>query len=192
MPNVNAPRGFKPRKDAIGSAWASTINSYPIPSGYGTTLFTGDVAKLLTTGYVAKAAAAEQMRGVFAGFRWTDLSGLTRSSPYWPAGTVTMGGRDAVAYLHDDPNTIFEAQFTNSATVPGNNVQGKTFASYDAGGTPSNGLGGQGIDLTTQNTTAQQWRCIGFATRPDNDITAANSYGWFMPSLHDLRVNTGV
>lgn len=195
MPNTNAPRGFKPRKDAIGSAWSSTLNSYPLPSGYATSIFTGDVAKVLTTGYVAKAVAGDQFRGVVAGFKYTGTDGRTISSPVWLAGTVTQNGKDAQVLVQDDPNTVFEAQFTNSATIPTASVQGKTFNLFDAGGVPVTGLSGEGIDLTTQGVGAQQFRCIGFATRPDNDITAAggaNSYGLFVPALHDFRVNTGI
>jgi len=195
MPNTNAPRGFKPRKDAIGSAWASTLNSYPLPSGYATPIYTGDVVKVLTTGYVNKAVAGDQFRGVAAGFKWTGTDGRFFSSPFWPGGTVTQNAKDAQVLVQDDHNTVFEAQFTNSATVPTASVQGKTFNLFDAGGVNATGLSGEGIDLTTLGTSAQQFRCIGFSTRPDNDITAAGgaySYGLFVPALHDFRVNTGI
>lgn len=195
MPNTNAPRGFKPRKDAIGSAWASTLNTYPLASGTPATIYTGDVVKVLTTGFVTKAGPGDQMRGVAAGFKWTDATGTRVSSPFWPGGTVTKGARDAEVMMIDDPNTVFEAQFTNSATVPAANVQGKTFNLFDAGGTNLTGLSGQGIDLASQSTSPQQFRCIGFATHPDNDTTAsggAYSYGLFVPALHDFRVNAGI
>ena len=195
MPNTNAPRGFKPRKDAIGSAWSSTLNSYPLASGSATPIYTGDVVKLLTTGYIAKAAPGDQMRGVAAGFRWTGPDGRTVSSPFWPGGQVTQNAKDAQVLVQDDPNTVFEAQFTNAATIPGPNVSGKTFNLFDAGGVNATGLSGEGIDLATQGTGAQQFRCIGFATRPHNDTTAtggAYSYGLFVPALHDFRVNTGI
>lgn len=195
MPNLNSPRGFAPRKDAIGSAWSSTINSYALASGAPGPLYTKDVVKLLTTGFVAKALPGDQMRGVVAGFHWTGIDGRFVSSPSWPGGVVTQNGRDVQVLVYDDPNTVFEAQFTNGAASPGANVNGKTFNLFDGPGVPATGLSGQGVDVASQGTTAQQFRCIGFSTRPDNDVTAAtgaNSYGWFVPALHDLRVNTGI
>lgn len=192
MANTNAPRGFWPRKDGIGSAWAATLNSYPIASGYATNIFQNDVVKLLTTGFIAKAAAGDQMRGVAIGFKWTDLTGKLVASPYWPAGTVTKGALDAQVLMIDDPNTVFEAQFTNSASVPANADQGANFNLFDAGGGTAAGLSGEGIDYSTLTTAAAQFRFLGFSTRPDSDKTSAYSYGMFVPSLHDFRVNTAI
>lgn len=194
MPNLNAPRGFQPRKDAIGSAWSSTINSYALPSGFATPIYLHDVVKLLPTGFVAKALPGDQMRGVVAGFKWIGTDGRYVSSNSWPGGTITQNAKEVQVLVHDDPNTVFEAQFTNGNVPPAENVNGKTFNLFDAGGIPATGLSGEGIDIATQGITAQQFRCIGFSQRPDNDTTAAtgaNAYGWFQPALHDLRVNTG-
>lgn len=191
MPNVLAPHGFQARKNGIGSDWSSTLNTYKIASGYATNIFTRDIVKLLPTGTIALAAPADLMCGVAAGFKWTAANGKAEVSPFWPAGTVTLGGLPAEVMLHDDPNTTFEAQFTGAVVITQADV-GATFASSSAGGSTFIGLSGMGVDSATALATAQQWRFLGFAPNPANDVTTANSYGLFVPALHAFRVNTGI
>lgn len=192
MANTNAPRGFAPRRTNAGEAWSSTLNTYKLPSGYATTLATGDVVKFLSTGYVAKAAPGDQIRGIVAGVKYTDATGRRLAAPLWSGGTVTYLGKDAEVMVMDNPNGCFEAQFTNSAAVPVQADVGATFNLFDSGASLAQGLSGEGIDYTTLGTGALQFRFIGFSTRPDNDTTSAYSYGLFVPALHDFRVNTGI
>lgn len=193
MPNVNAPRGFQPRKNAIGSAWSHTINPYRLPSGYAANLAVYDPVKLLANGTIAKAAAGDQIRGVVAQINWIAPSGVWTASPTWAAGTVTQNGRAAEILVYDDPNTVYEARFANSASVPSLNDVGATFNTFDAGVNLAAGLSGAGVDYASLSPTlAQPWRFMGFSTRPDNDTVAAYPLGLFVPALHDLRVNTGI
>lgn len=196
MPNIDAPRGFQPVMSVGGSAaWNGATNAYRIASGYATNIFTNDPVILLTTGYINIAAAASQIRGVATGFYWVGANGIPNYSPYWPAGTVTQGAKDATVYVVDDPNTVFMAKFTGAATNPTVAAIGATFASTIGTGIIASGLSTSGANITTLNTTAQPWRFVDFVQRPDNDVAAATSayaMGLFMPALHDLRVNTGI
>jgi hypothetical protein len=195
MPNVNAPKGFKPAKEIGGQPWNGGMASYRLNSGYGTSIFEGDVVKLLSTGYLAKAAATEQMRGIVKGFKWVGVGGVPQFSPYWPAGTVTLGGVDAEVLVIDDPNCIFEVQMGGAATDWTVAMNGAIFELGDAGGSTANGLSGEYLDITTLKTTAGQFRLLDVVPRPDNDIRAGNAgYArvYVAPSLHDFRVNTGI
>jgi hypothetical protein len=163
-----------------------------VASGYGTAIFCGDMVKLVTAGTIEKAAVTEQMRGVVMGFQWVGLDGVPRTNNFWPANTVTLGAAPATALVVDDPDVMFEAVFTNSVTAPPITALGAMFDGFDAGGSTSSGLSGQGVDFTTLATTAKPWRFEDYVQRPDNIIGAAYVRGIFSPSLHDYRVNTGI
>jgi hypothetical protein len=192
MANSNTPRGFKPAVDNDFRPFNGGTRWYQLPSNFATAIYAGDVVKFLTTGYLAKAVAGDQMRGVVAGFRWTAATGIPVVGVYLPANTVTLNGADIQVQVYDDPNMVFEAVFTNSTSVPAFADKGATFNLIDTGGSAASGLSGEGIDYTTLNTTAQQFRFMDFVQRPDNDVTSANSRGLFAPALHDFRVNTGI
>ena len=194
MSNINAPRGFKPLRYVDGRPFSgATGASYHLPSGYGTAIAAGDVVKLLTTGYLAKANPGDQMRGVVLGFRYVDpVNQLPRFVSYWPAGQVTMNGQDAIVEVADDAGLVFEAVFTNSAAVPALGQTGKLFNLIDTGIQAGPQLSGEGIDLTTQSTVTGQFRALQAVGRADNDTTSAYQRWEFVPALHDFRVNTGV
>lgn len=192
MPNINAPRGFKPIRYVDGRPYNGALNPYRLNSGYATNLFVGDAVKLLTTGYLAKALPGDTIRGVIAGFNWVQLGGIPAPFKYWPAGTTTVANQDAEVLVVDDPGVVFEAVFTNSTAVPVVADIGASFNLFDAGGVAAPGLSGQGIDYTTNGTGAQQFRFLRFVDRQDNDITSAYSRGNFVPLMHDFRVNVGV
>lgn len=192
MSNVNAPRGFKPLKYVDNRPFNGGITSYILPTAYATAVYAGDVVKFLGTGYLAKAAAGDQMRGVVAGFRWTNAFGVPVVANYLPVSTATLNGTDIVVEVYDDPGLVFEAVFTNSSIVIPNSDKGMTFNLFDAGGIPNSGLSGEGIDVTTGSVGALQFRFLDFVARVDNDPLSANPRGLFVPALHDFRVNTGI
>ena len=196
MPNVNAPFGFRPAKMVGGAPWNGATTSYRLNSGYGSNIFTGDVVKLLTTGYLAVAAATEQMRGVAMGFKWTGTDWIPRIMPYWPSGSVTQGAADVEVLVVDDPNVIFEAQFGGATTDFSVALLGAIFElGAGTGGNTATGQSRQILDITTLKTTAGQFRLLEAVARPDNDLrTGQSAYARVLvqPSLHDFRVNTGI
>ena len=192
MSNPNTPRGFKPLKYSDNRPYSGGMNTYRLPSGYATNIFAGDVVKLISTGYLAKAAAGDQMRGIAAGFKYVSAAGLWVTVPNWLASTVTMGAQDVQVMVIDDPNVVFEAVFTNSASVPAVSNIGDNFNLYDSGGSTLTGLSGEGIDLTTATVSAAQFNFLDFVQRADNDPTSAYSRGLFIPKSHDFRVTTGI
>lgn len=192
MSNVNAPRGFKPLKYVDGRPFNGSIATYQLPTAYATAVYAGDVVKFLTTGYLAKAVAGDQWRGVVAGFRWTNAFGVPTVAMYLPASTATLNGTDIQVEVYDDPGLVYEAVFTNSSSVPAFADKGAAFNLIDTGGTPGNGLSGEGIDYTTLGTGLLQFRFLDFVQRVDNDITSANSRGLFAPLNQDFRINAAI
>lgn len=192
MPNVIAPRGFKSVRLFDGSPHSGAINTYRLPSGYATNLFVGDAVKLLSTGYVAKAAPGDQFRGIVAGFRFVQAGQPLNTLRYFAAGTTSVGGQDIEVQVIDDPRVLFEAQFVNSASVPAVADIGACFNLADLGGNAATAQSGEGIDYSTSTAGAAQFRLVEFVRRPDNDTASANSRGLFAPVLHDYRVNAGI
>lgn len=194
MPNSNFPRGFMPIRETGGSPYSGGMTWYKMLASYATAVFTGDVVKLLTTGYINLAAAGDQMRGVAAGFRYVDAFGQPKFSAYWPGSGALSGSEVDIAVI-DDPNVLFIGRFTNSASNPVRADVGANFNLFAGAGTPATGQSTMGVDYTTLTTSAAQWRFLEFLQRPDNDILAASSaycLGVFAPALHDFRVNTGI
>lgn len=192
MANLNQPRGFKPVRASDNSPFSGGFNTYRVPSGFATALYAGDVVKLLTTGYLDKALAGQQFRGVAGGFRWTGIDGVPRFASYLPAGTATLSAQDILVEVYDDPNTLFEAQFCNSTTTATLASSGKLYNLIDTGGNAAAQLSGEGIDFTTSSTSSGQFRALRPVPRADNDLTAAYQRWEFVPVMHDLRVQTGV
>lgn len=166
MPNVNAPNGFRPLRH--GSGGVIRMGEYRLASGLGSNIFTGDLVVLKSDGYLDKAIAGDvNIKGVFAGVRWTDTDGTPRFEKRWPTGTATKGSADAFALVYDDPTTIFEAQVTGAAfaqTNVGNNADILATA-----GDTSTGQSKHSIDLSSPGAATAQIRIIGLIDRPDND-----------------------
>ena len=59
-------------------------------------------------------AGGDQALGVFRGCKYTDSNSDVIYSASWPNGTVTS---DAVAFVVDDPNALFEVQSVTLAQL---------------------------------------------------------------------------
>jgi hypothetical protein len=118
-PTVSAPYGLKPVNLIGGQVFAGSIRELPIQYAYATDLFYGDFV-VLSRGFVTRAAVStgtgvNQVTGVFLGCAYTNPTTKQRQfAQYWPAGTVAG---DAVAYVVDDPDTVFKAAVCSATTV---------------------------------------------------------------------------
>jgi hypothetical protein len=81
---------------------------------YNTAIFTGDVVQLTSTGTVIVSTLAGQSSpvagviGVFLGCSYTNPSTNQKIfAQYWPG--AASGITDAVAYINDDPDTLYKA-----------------------------------------------------------------------------------
>ena len=117
---VNGPNGLVPVNTGNGNTWNGQTNIYPLASGYGTNLFTGDPVTLSTAGVVIVAVASQSVLGVFQGVEYqTNTNKYTIRFPYWPASTVTVSGTPISAYVIDDPRVRFTVQEASTAGASG-------------------------------------------------------------------------
>ena len=116
MTAVAAPYGLKPINLIGGQVFAGATRQIPILNGYTTSIFNGDLVKLVTSGNVEKdvGTTAATPVGIFLGCSYTDsVRGFTQSQ-YWPTGQVAT---DAVAYVCDDPDVLFKIAIVSGTTV---------------------------------------------------------------------------
>lgn len=161
MANANGPFGLKPVRHRNGAKIIR--NAYSIASGYGTSLFTGDVVERLgTTNNIQRAAADNPDNlGVFAGVEYTDANGRRVYSRYWPASTVAT---DVIAYVYDDPQIIYEVQFSTFAITD----VGAGFQWVVGSGSTKTGLSGTYVNQATTGTADVQLRAERLVPRADN------------------------
>ena len=170
MSNQNAPFGLKP-SSKLGSNYNNEgVTEYKIASGASGNIFSGDLVKMANTGTILVAAAGDQALGVFRGCQYTDSSGDVIYSPYWPNGTVTS---DAVAFVVDDPNALFEVQSAATGSVVQTVVGNNADIVYTAGSTIT-GISAVEISGTTAATSAQL-RIVGVSTDPENSTLGTGS-----------------
>lgn len=170
MSNKNAPFGLKPSSKLGSNYNAEGVTEYKIASGASGNIFSGDLVKMANTGTILVAAAGDQALGVFRGCQYTDSSGDVIYSPYWPDGTVTS---DAVAFVVDDPNALFEVQSAATGSVVQTVVGNNADIVYTAGSTIT-GISAVEISGTTAATSAQL-RIVGVSTDPDNSTLGTGS-----------------
>ena len=170
MSNQNAPFGLKP-SSKLGSNYNNEgVTEYKIASGASGNIFSGDLVKMANTGTILVAAAGDQALGVFRGCQFTDSSGDVIFSPYWPDGTVTS---DAVAFVVDDPNALFEVQSAATGSVVQTVVGNNADIVYTSGSTIT-GISAVEISGTTAATSAQL-RIVGVSTDPENSTLGTGS-----------------
>ena len=105
------PYGARPigTTSAAGS-FTGLVRHLPIITTYGTAIFNGDFVKLVASGTIEKDAGTATLAsiGIFMGCSYTDpTSGQKTFSDQWPASNAAT---DAVAYVLDDPNVVFQMQ----------------------------------------------------------------------------------
>ena len=171
MANKDAPFGLKPVGE-LGSGYNSAgTTEYKIASGASGNIFSGDLVKMTNTGTILVAGATDNpVLGVFRGCQYTDSNGDVIFSPYWPSGTVTS---DAVAFVVDDPNALFEVQSAATGSVVQTVVGNNADTVYTSGSTKT-GISAVEISGTTAATSAQL-RIVGFSGDPDNNTLGTGS-----------------
>ena len=114
-PQVSGPYGLKAVNEIGGLPYAGSTRMIPIASGYASNLFYGQIVQLSAGTLIAGAYTPASSPttpiagtiGVFVGCAYTNPSTLQPiQSQYWPASTIA---NDAVAYVIDDPRTVFKA-----------------------------------------------------------------------------------
>lgn len=145
----------------------SRANKYNIlnnaGTGYGTSIYKGDLVKIHTDGTLNIGDGTSPALGVFAGCEYIDANGKPVSSPYWPASTAVKSGTEIKAYVYDDPQTVYRVGVTGNASDYVQAAIGQQANVAVAAGSTSNGVSGSSISaaLVAAGTLAQV-RIIGF------------------------------
>jgi len=179
MSSTSAPFGFRPSYHNSGII---RPKAYNIASGYAQNIFAGDPVKLVNTGLVQLATSdgtrtgttdGVPMLGIFAGCQYFDASGKPTISPFWPSGAT---GTEIVAWVYDDPETLFDVQYSNPGTPGTTSVQNAVGRECDwtvasPGGSTRTGL--STTQLTAFQTTSGQFQIVSVANGINDTLTDA-------------------
>jgi hypothetical protein len=194
-PTVSAPYGLKPVNLIGGQVFAGATRQIPITTSsvnYNTAIFNGDVVQITTSGCVIISTLAAQTTvtvngviGVFLGCSYTNPSTKQKTfAQYWPG--FSSGVTDAVAYVCEDPDAVFQvASVSSGSTIAfyGQTIIGNNVSLILNSGSTTTGDSAIAIDGTSAVTTLLPMRVI--AGVPDT----ANSSGNFCEFL--VKFNFG-
>jgi len=175
MANKDASFGLKPVRMMGGSPYSGGQSRYRIAANYGTSIFQGDLVMQVTGGGVEIHAdgGTVPIVGVFNGCMYTDPTTSEQVfSNYYPAST---NASDIIAFIHDDPNTVFEIQADD--TFPVADLFGNFDIVYTNSGSTYTGISGAELDVTTGATSTNlPLKAIDISQDPDNsDVASANT-----------------
>lgn len=179
MSSTSAPFGFRASFHNSGQI---RPKAYTIASTYAANIFSGDPVKLVDAGTVqlgtsdgtrSGTVAGISLLGIFAGCQFNDSLGKPTVSPYWPSGTTAT---EIIAYVYDDPETLFNAQYSNPGTPGTTTMQTAVGEEMDwvvasPGGSTSTGLSTTQIGVI--EATSGQFQLTGFGNEVSDSITDA-------------------
>ena len=177
MSSTSAPFGFRPSYHNSGQM---RPKAYVIASTYAANIFSGDPVKLTDNGVIQLGTSdgtrsgttdGITLLGIFAGCQYLDASGKPTISPFWPSGAT---GTEIVAWVYDDPETLYDVQYTNPSV--GTTVQTAVGEECDwtvasPGGSTQTGL--STTQLTAIQSTSGQFQITGFAYNINDSLTDA-------------------
>ena len=177
MSSTSAPFGFRPSYHNSGQM---RPKAYVIASTYAANIFSGDPVKLTDNGVIQLGTSdgtrsgttdGITLLGIFAGCQYLDASGKPTISPFWPSGAT---GTEIVAWVYDDPETLYDVQYTNPSV--GTTVQTAVGEQCDwtvasPGGSTQTGL--STTQLTAIQSTSGQFQITGFAYNINDSLTDA-------------------
>jgi len=177
MSSTSAPFGFRA---SFHNSGQMRPKAYVIASGYAANIFSGDPVKLTDNGVIQLGTSdgtrsgtvdGISLLGIFAGVQYLDASGKPTISPFWPSGTT---GTEIVAWVYDDPETLFDVQYNNPSV--GTTVQTAVGEECDwtvasPGGSTQTGL--SNTYLTAIQATSGQFQITGFGYEINDSLTDA-------------------
>ena len=169
MPSSATPYGAMPQAGlSCNGSLTGKVRHIKIASAYDTAIFYGDFVKLVAAGTVEKDAGTTSMTpvGIFVGCKYTDPNSKNLTfNQQWIADTTAS---DAVAYVMDDPNILFQMQCDGSAAQT---VLGSNCAVVQTAGSTSIGTSKNAVDISTSATTnTLPLRIIDFIDGPNSAV----------------------
>ena len=191
MANQDAAFGLRPVGKVGQNADNQGMSQYEIADNSSTSIFQGDLVKMVTTGFVDKADAGDTALGVFWGtFISKDPStGKPKFANFYTQTDVGTG-ETIDAFVYDDPYARFEIQ--SSADTERSDVGMNGDIVYATGST-INGVSKAELDDTSFVTTTAQLRLIGFSKDIENDEAGVDNVNCIVTiNEHFLKSTTGI
>ena len=198
MATTAAPYGLRPINLIGGQQFAGSTRQLKIASGYAANIFFGDVVAIGVDGTIVKVTNVGTNAdpfpagtvGVFLGCAYTSPTlGYFLNSQYWPTGTVAS---DAVAYVCDDPDTLFQIQADAAVTQT---MLGSNFGVNQTAGSTVTGDSKVSLDVGTRGTGATiGLRLVDFVNGPFSTVGDAftDCIVKFNFGIHTYYNGTGV
>jgi len=187
MANVDKAFGLNPYKGVSSGSSVQIVNKYNIStSGYGTSIYQGDIT-IFASGFINTAAASSaNIVGAFSHCYYVATDGTPTFKNYYPASTTALGSGPIEAYIYDDPNQLFivQADGASAQTCIGRNAD-----TDGIGGSTTTGVATRELDSSTINTTAAlQLKIVGVVQDDVNgDLTADNANLIVLINEHYMR-----
>ena len=187
MANVDKAFGLNPYKGNSAGSSVQIVNTYLInPSGYGTSIYQGDIT-IFASGYINTAAASSaNIVGAFSHCYYVATDGTPTFKNYYPASTTALGSGAIEVYIYDDPNQLFivQADGASAQTCIGRNAD-----TDGIGGSTTTGVATRELDSSTINTTAALQLKIVSVVQDDvnGDLTADNANLIVLINEHYMR-----
>ena len=201
MSATATPYGFKPVNEIGGLPYAGSTRQIKIASGYATNIYYGSVVSIVAAGTIQVVTTNGDNStpfpagtiGVFVGCTYTNPSTKQLTfSQYWPTGTVAS---DAMAYVVDDYNTLFQVQADGSLaqTALGSNAILAAVQSTSTGSTTT-GNSNTAISATTATTSGYAFRIVDFVESTTSTVGDAYTdvLVKFNPVAHSYNNPTGI
>lgn len=170
MAVVASPYGLRPINLQGGQVMTHGIRLLKITPGYATSIFNGDLVKLAVGGTIEKdtGTATALPVGVFLGVEYEDPSMGLLHRQLWPAGQVIKTGTNALAYVVDDPDTLFEIQASGSL---GQNCVGCNAGLIQTAGITATGKSKVALDVASIAAAATlPLRIVDYIRRPGSTL----------------------
>jgi len=201
MSATATPYGLKPVNEIGGLPYAGSTRQIKIASGYASNIFYGQVVSIVAAGTIQVVTTNGDNStpfpagtiGVFVGCTYTNPSTKQLTfSQYWPTGTVAS---DAMAYVVDDYNTLFQVQADGSLaqTALGANAIFAAVQSTSTGSTTT-GNSTSAISATTAATSGYAFRIVDFVESTTSTVGDAYTdvLVKFNPVAHSYNNPTGI
>jgi hypothetical protein len=130
-PTIDKPYGLKPINLIGGQVFAGATRQLVIANtsgtGYGTSIFNGDVVQIDTsgTGTITKDTGTTTANpvGVFLGCQYISaVTGQLTFSQYYPASLAVKSGSTILAFVSDDPDQLYKVVLVSGTTADGNGL----------------------------------------------------------------------
>ena len=201
MSATATPYGFKPVNEIGGLPYAGSTRQIKIASGYASNIYYGQVVSIVAAGTIEVVVTNGDNStpfpagtiGVFVGCTYTNPTTKQLTfAQYFPTGTVAS---DAMAYVVDDYNTLFQVQAAGSlaqATL-GSNAILNAVQSTSTGSTTT-GNSNSALSTSVATTSGYAFRIVDFVESTTSTVGDAYTdvLVKFNPVAHSYNNPTGI